>query len=369
MFLLQKHQQYLAVISFLLSFTLISGVLVDGDAHFSADTPVECLIVRFSACNDCVLKYQNLVKPFYDQYKENDSITFTIVDASTDYTIFINETQKLGINIGDYGDFPWVIFSWNETQKQVLDVYDLGLIASTFENILTDVGYVPNGNNNPPTTSFDIISYETLFVAFIITLVPLLFIYFAGHYLVNRFKLKIDLLRVNKNRFYLFTGLTLVSIITLTYQFLDYLQGGCGCGSTDIAKILLFRDYEVFDFFGLEIPFSLLGVALMVLIFAQVSLLGIIPFPIEVPFFSGRTYLLTDQHGGYWYYFIVFQLFMTIGVLINLLYLELFVIHFLCLLCTLSQIIIVINTVIVLTWSPFRTSSKKELSTPQKDKK
>jgi len=250
---------------------------------------------------------------------------------------------------------------------QVLDADDLGLISSTFENILADVGYIPSGTNNPPITSFDIINLGTLLVACIIILVPLFLIYFAGYYLVNRFKLKIDLLRINKNRFYLFTGLTLISIVTLTYQFLDYIQGGCGCASNDIVKILLFREYEVFDFFGLEIPFSLLGIALMILIFAQVSLIGIIPFPIEIPSFSGRTYLLTDKHGRYWYYFIVLQLFMTIGALINLLYLELFVIHFICLLCTLSQIIIVINTIIVITWSPFKTSSRKEDSNPPKD--
>ncbi|MHA1206676.1 MAG: hypothetical protein ACTSSO_03785, partial [Candidatus Hodarchaeales archaeon] len=210
---------------------------------------------------------------------------------------------------------------------------------------------------------------ETLLVAFIIILGPFLVFSFSGYYLMNRFKLQLDLLRIGKNRFYLFTGLTLVSLVTLTYQFLDYIQGGCGCASNDIAKILLFRKYEVFDFFGLEIPFSLLGIALMIIVFAQVLLLGIIPLPIKVPYFSGRTYMFTTKHGGYWYYFIVFQLFMTIGALISLLYLELFVIHFICLLCTLSQIIIVINTIIVITWSPFKTSSSEDGSTPQNDKK
>ena len=367
MSLSHKKRLSLACTSFLLFITLFFGVLVDTDAHPSADTPVECLIVQFSACNGCVLKYRDLVKPFYDLYKDNDSITFTIMDASDDFTYFFDEMQQIGVNIGDYGNFPWVIFLWNESQKHVLDGEDLGLITSTFENILADVGYVPNGNNNTPTTSFDIINLETLLVAFIIILGPFLVFSIAGYYLVNRSKLQLNLLRIDKNRFYIFTGLTLISLVTLTYQLLDYMQGGCGCASTDIAKILLFREYEVFEFFGLEIPFSLLGIALMIIIFAQVLLLSIIPFPIEVPYFSGRTYLLTDKHGGYWYYFIVFQLFMTIGALINLLYLELFVIHFICLLCTLSQIIIVINTIIVITWSPFKTSSGEDGSTPFKD--
>jgi uncharacterized membrane protein len=243
-----------------------------------------------------------------------------------------------------------------------LDADDLGLIASTFENILVDVGYTPIGNNTPPSTSFDIINFQTLLIAIIVIVGPSLAFLLVGYYIKNRTELQINLLRIDKNRFYVFTGLTVVSLITLTYQFLDYIQGGCGCASSDIVKVLLFRQYEVFDFFGLEIPFSLLGIALMTVVYAQVFLLGIIPFPIKIPFFSGRTYLLTAKHGGYWYYFIVFQLFMTIGALINLLYLEIFVIHFICLLCTLSQIIIVINTIIIITWSPFNISSSEEVS-------
>ncbi|MHA1513203.1 MAG: hypothetical protein ACTSRJ_03980, partial [Candidatus Hodarchaeales archaeon] len=117
MFFFQKKRLSLASISFLLFVTPFFGVLVDTDAHLSADTPIECLIVQYNACNDCVLKYRNLVKPFYDLHKDNDSITFTIMDASADYTYFLDEMQKIGVKVGDYGNLPWVIFLWNETQK------------------------------------------------------------------------------------------------------------------------------------------------------------------------------------------------------------------------------------------------------------
>ena len=345
--------------------TLFIGVVSGVSAHSTAETPIECLIVQYNACSDCVQKYRNYVKPFYDEYKENDSITFTIMDASADYTFFLEEMQRLGINAVDYGNFPWVIFFWNQTQKQVLDADDLGLINSTFESILSDVGYVPNGNNNNPDTSFDVINLLTLLIACLLIGVPLFVAFFSSQLLLNKYEKQVPLLRIEKKRFYIFSALTLISLITLTYQFLDYIQGGCGCASDDLAKILLFREYEVFNIFGLDIPFSLLGIALMIIVFCQVFLIGILPFPMEIPLLSSRTFVFTKKLGGYWYYFVVFQLFMTLGALINLLYLEIFVIHFICLLCTVSQIIIVINTFIIITWSPFKlTSSEDEPTDP-----
>jgi uncharacterized membrane protein len=265
--------------------------------------------------------------------------------------------QRINVNITDHGLLPWVVFSWNETQTQVLDANELELINSTFENIINDIPIDPNGNDTTPTTSFDLIDFGTLVVACITIIGPLLVILIFMQTSVIRSKYQINLLRIEKNRFYLFSGLTLVSLISLTYQFLDYINGGCGCVSSDIVKILLFRQYEVFDFFMIEIPLSLLGIVLMVLIYVQVFLVGIIPFPIKIPYFSGQTFLITPKHGEYWYYFIVFQLIVIIVAFINLLYIELFVIQFICILCTLSQIIIVINTILVLTWSPFKKSS------------
>ena len=364
MFPLKNKRLNFALISFLISSPIIFGVFVEVKSHSSYDTPIECLIIQFSACDDCVLKYQDFIKPFYDMYKDNDTITFTIMDASADTVSFIDEMERLGINFNDYGNLPWVVFFWNETQKLVLDADNLGLIAITFENILTDAGYVSNGNNNIPNISLEIINLNTFLVACFLIITASFLIYLAKIYFMNRFKQKFELLRIKRSQFYLFAGLTLISITSLTYQFLDYIQGGCGCASTDLTKILLFREYEVFDFFGINIPFSLLGIALMILVFVQVSLLGIIPLPMEVSYFSARTYFLTEKNGRYWYYFIVFQLFMTIGAFINLLYIELFVIHFICPLCTLSQVITVVNTAIVVTWSPFKTSSKEEISSP-----
>ncbi|MHA2031755.1 MAG: hypothetical protein ACW99Q_20445 [Candidatus Kariarchaeaceae archaeon] len=326
------------------------------NAHSHTDTTIECVIVQFNSCNLCVQKYRDIIKPFYDQYNNIDNITFLIIDASTNYSFFQTEMQRIDVNITDHGLFPWVVFSWNETQTEVLDANELGLIYSTFENIINDIYEDPNGNDTSPTTSFDIIDFGTLLVACITIVGPLLLILVVMQTSEIRSKRRINLLRIEKRRFYLFSGLTLVSLISLTYQFLDYINGGCGCVSPDIVKILLFREYEVFDFFMMEIPLSLLGIVLMVLIYVQVFLVGIIPFPIKIPYFSGHTFLFTTKQGKYWYYFIIFQLLMTIVAFINLLYIELFVIHFICLLCTLSQIIIVINTILVLTWSPFKNS-------------
>ncbi len=159
--------------------------------------------------------------------------------------------------------------------------------------------------------------------------------------------------QIEKNRLILFSSLSGVSIIALTYQFMDYLRGGCGCVTIDLAKTLLFRKYEIYRLFDFEIPFALVGISIMTAVLIQVVLLGFLPLQMELTIIKEKSFKITKKYGEYWYYFVVFQLFLTVGALLYLLYLELFVINFICILCTISQIIIVINTLLIMTWDPF----------------
>ncbi len=345
------------VLGTLLLSTLLVGIIDISTAGQHADEPVDCIVIKYSACPDCVNKYNSYVDPFFQEYRLNDSIDFAFIDASTETAFFFEQMEVHNISVGAYGDFPWVIFLWDNDQKVVLDIEailgDSNLLVTSFESILVDIGYIPpdnNGNNNP---SFDFVDFSLLTNAAILIGGILLIVTLIG-YLVNEYtQLTIHLRRIEKNRIFLFTTLTLVSLISLTYQFLDYLQGGCGCTTNDLAKTLLFRKYEIYNIFGFEIPFSMVGIVIMTLVLIQVIFLSIVPLPLEIPLGRERSFLFKKLQGEYWYYFIVFQLFLTVGALFYLLYLELFVINFICILCTISQTIIVINTILIMTWNPF----------------
>lgn len=132
-------------------------------------------------------------------------------------------------------------------------------------------------------------------------------------------------------------------------------MGGCGCASDDMVKVLLFRQYETLNLLGVEIPFSLVGLIMITGILIQVLILSDLPFPSDLKYTRNKTSLLTRKHGELWYRLIILQLILIVVFIFYLLYLELFVIHFICILCTISKVIITVNTALILTWKPFTT--------------
>jgi uncharacterized membrane protein len=341
------------------------GFIDLGRAEIHADEPVDCIIIKRSACPDCVDKYNTYVDPFFIAYQMNETIDFAFIDVSTETTFFFEQMDEYDISVGDYGDFPWVIFIWGDEQVVVLDIeaiiVDNAITYTTLDAILEDIGYTPPDNNGTTPPSFDVIDFSVLAYAMAIVGGITLSAISGGVALDKYTDIELRRLRIDKNRLLLFGTLTFVSLIALTYQFLDYLRGGCGCATNDLAKTLLFRKHELYTIFGIKIPFALLGIFIMTAVLIQVLILGIIPLPLRIPLSKEKSLVFTNSYGEYWYYFIVFQLFLTIGGLFYLLYLELFVINFICILCTLSQIIIVINTVLIMTWNPFPKSVEEQI--------
>ncbi len=103
----------------------------------------------------------------------------------------------------------------------------------------------------------------------------------------------------------------------------------------------------------MNIPISLLGLTIMLIILIQIMVLSVISFPLIFPISRTKNFIVTDKLGVVLYYLIMFQLFTLMSAVLYLLYLEFFVLEFICIVCTVSQLIIILNTVLVGTWSPF----------------
>ncbi|MHA1995877.1 MAG: hypothetical protein ACW97Z_15125 [Candidatus Hodarchaeales archaeon] len=352
------------VLSALLVSIFLFGIVDLGKTELQANELVDCIIIKWNACPSCVEKYETYVDPFFQEYNMNESIDFEIIDASdlSQHDYYLQQMALYNISTNNHGGFPRVIFIWDTDKTVVLDIdviiVDNDIIYTTFNSILVDIGYTPPDNNGTTTPSFDVIDIPLLGYTIIIV-GGLALIATSGGITIDKYsEVNLKPKRIEKNRLILFSSLSVVSIIALTYQFMDYLRGGCGCASTDLAKTLLFRKYEIYRLFDFEIPFALVGISIMTAILIQVVLLGFLPLPMELTITKENSFKITKRFGEYWYYFVVFQLFLTVGALLYLLYLELFVINFICILCTISQIIIVINTLLIMTWDPF---PKKEL--------
>jgi uncharacterized membrane protein len=310
---------------------------------------IECIIVYSSGCFTCFREYNDSVLPFYEAYRDHNSIDFTIIDFSTDPEFFWEEIQRLNINTSQYESLPWVIFVWGDKNIQVLDESQLYSIESTFFNILEDVNYNPP----PPSTKFESLDVELAIIAGIVTLTALvivLFLIFICNYRLRPTQL---LKRISWQRFGLIIGFSVLSIFALTYQLLDHLQGDCGCPFVVLTKAALFRQYDHIDLFGLEIPYALIGLGLMSAMLVQVFLIGTLPIPLSftIPGFLSHT--INNRKLRFFYFFLIFQMGCAILALFYLLYLELFVIEMFCFFCTVSQIVIILNTGLIATWNPF----------------
>ena len=81
------------VLGTLLLSTLLVGIIDISTAGQHADEPVDCIVIKYSACPDCVNKYNLYVDPFFQEYRLNDSIDFAFIDASTETTFFFEQME------------------------------------------------------------------------------------------------------------------------------------------------------------------------------------------------------------------------------------------------------------------------------------
>ncbi len=99
----KKSFNFLSIIALLLLISLVLEITYTGSAEVSTDEPIDCIIIQWSGCPDCVTKYKTYIEPFYHQFQDNDSIDFAFIDAYTNYDFFYDEMTALNITVGDYG--------------------------------------------------------------------------------------------------------------------------------------------------------------------------------------------------------------------------------------------------------------------------
>jgi uncharacterized membrane protein len=319
------------------------------------DTSIDCIIIYNSDCPECHNQYLNQVKPIYDAYKTNNLTNFEVIDINNDYTFFWQEIERLNINYTSLGldNLPWVIFRWGENQEVGFDSENLDSIESVYLAILEDYGYIPPVENGSDF-HIELFDPNLLLLSGIIVLGELLVIVIGlGIYHYTR-KSVILLKRISKNRARIIASMSLISICALTYQLLDYIGGGCGCATTSLVKSLEFRQYEYIIFMGIEIPFALIGFILMNAILIQTLFIGIFPNSMKIKVFETHQIHMTERTVTNLHRFLTIQTLLAFISLFYLLYIELFILQFICLLCTISQIVIVLNTILIITWNPKR---------------
>ncbi|MHA2306197.1 MAG: hypothetical protein ACXACU_12485 [Candidatus Hodarchaeales archaeon] len=153
---MDKKESKLIILNFfplLLIFMMISPL-----TPFQAQVmPIECIIVETTGCPTCHNTYLTLIKPFYDAYRDDPSISFKLIDVVTPIGTewFVNETTRLNINQTEHGLLPWVIFSWNDSQNViVLDLEELESVEETFLAIIEslDETTIPNTKTTHSST-------------------------------------------------------------------------------------------------------------------------------------------------------------------------------------------------------------------------
>ncbi|MHA1974618.1 MAG: hypothetical protein ACTSW1_16580 [Candidatus Hodarchaeales archaeon] len=322
-------------------------------AYNQQDTNVDIVIIQYSECPDCVKKYQDYVKPFYDEFRY--TYDFEIIDAASSPDYFFEKMDELGIDIASYGNFPWVIFITN-SKVIVLDASSLGKVRSTFIDLIGGEPITTTDVNPVPTTteSLNLDILPLTFFLFVLALATFSVTMFTIKVLTEkRFSSSMQLYRIEKNQLLTILTISFISTLTLLYQLIDYYSGGCGCASENLAKTLLFRKYDHIVIGPLDIPVALLGIGLTLSIVFQTFLIGTLPIPLEIGTLKGRKITLTNRHLCYWYYLLCGEMVLAFMSLFVLLYIELVLVKFICVFCTISQVVIVINTVLILSWRPF----------------
>ncbi|MHA1973639.1 MAG: hypothetical protein ACTSW1_11630 [Candidatus Hodarchaeales archaeon] len=321
----------------------------------AANIVVNCFVFYYSECPACMTKYNTYVKPFYNKYSNNNSIKFIMIDSAIDASLFWETVDALGLNITELKGFPWVVFEYNN-QLIVHDERTLVKIDSSFLSILEESGYktIINDPNNIELAIIFGIKLDLLILA--IGMVAGAFVVMSSLTMTYYHKSKPEKLlkRIGQRRLAAIVGLSTISLVCLGYQFLDYLQGGCGCSEGDVVKQLLFRKHHHVTFLNIDIPFSLAGIILMSAIIILTVLLGITPIPVRLMRFQDRNLVFDIKMARLVYYLLISLLIMAFSSLFYLLYLEIVVIRFICVFCTISQVIIVADTALILSWNPFK---------------
>ncbi|MHA1966823.1 MAG: hypothetical protein ACW964_03360 [Candidatus Hodarchaeales archaeon] len=315
---------------------------------------ISCFIFFDSECPVCYQKYLEYGKPLYDKYQSNNNTEFQIVDIENDYVFFWGEVRRLNIDYESLGldNLPWVVFLWGDSKEVGLDYYNLEFVEPVYLAILDD----PNFNPNPPEYQLKVVIEQIdpfiLFISGLIIVIELFILTVSIRFYNRKMKSESWLRRISMNRVLIVTVLSFISILTLTYQLLDYIRGGCGCATSSLIKSLEFRRYEFFNLFGIRIPFSLIGLVLMNAILVQTIFIGVVKTPSVIKLFKTRRIVISERVLNYIHKFLVLQAVSAFLSLFYLLYIELFIVHFICLLCTISQVIIVINTILIVSWRP-----------------
>ena len=317
---------------------------------------IDCYMIYTSSCPICLNKYNTYVKPFYDTYKDNETIDFFLIDISTDTALYESIIEALNINVSTLQGFPWVIFHWGDNQLIIIDDRNLELIEVTFLAILADSDYTSTktSQSSTPKLLIESLDLQLLGISLLLVFGGLIFLGSPPiwHFYQNHSQ-KI-LKRISRKRFAIIIGSTLGSLITLTYQFLDRIRGGCGCVGGNFAQILLFRNHDHLTLLGIEIPIALMGIGFMSAIFITIIVISISPAPLSINLNKGKLLIITEKNLLLLYNLLVFLIISGFLSLFYLLYLELFLLKYFCLLCTVSQVVIVILTILIVTWKPFR---------------
>lgn len=344
----RRFRLFLVLFLFILTFLQVKPFLADPNQEVS----IECIVIYDSGCPICYDNYLTYIKPFYDTYRYSNNTNFEIIDIDKDYTFFLQEVDRLNIDFYGLGKLPWVILRWGENQETGFDYDNLESIETEYLAILQDLGYAPPSPTNEPFFNIELIDIDLFLVSGFIGILELI-ILGVGFRISQKYKRKNLLLSpLSNNRTLLISTLSIISIIALSYQSLAYMSGGCGCATSSLLKSLEFRQYEYIIFLGVDIPFALIGFILMNAILIQTLLIGTIKTPTDISIVKSHKIHLTDRSINYLHKFLSFQILLAFLSLFYFLYIELFIVRFICLICTISQFIIVVNTVLILTWKP-----------------
>lgn len=151
--------------------------------------------------------------------------------------------------------------------------------------------------------------------------------------------------------------LSIISILTLTYQTVEfYLKGNC-CGEELPEIMKVFREYGSFTiYFGeiyLIIPISLIGILLLLFIMLQAVFIGYFPIPFTFRISKSSLDLIVEIREKFRHrslQLLFYQLLFYSILVVSLISIEIFIIQRICFLCLISQIIIFIDTLLVYLW-------------------
>ncbi|MFX1286455.1 MAG: PKD domain-containing protein [Promethearchaeota archaeon] len=327
--------------------------LIPTTSGFSHTQSVDCILVHNSQCGSCENRYNKEVTSFYEKYQSDERINFKIYDIANleEQDSFLKEIDRLGIDLNVYGDLPYVIFIW-DTNIQVLDATTLNTIDQNFQDILLNFTNIsPSSPQNNSISLLDFLpdfNYPILYFTLVIIAIGIFVIHkgysrylkHGGSFIYPR--------RISPIRFWTLLALSSISISLLLYQFLERLVGGCGCASGgDIVQTLLFQKYDHIIILDYVIPIAAIGILFNLSVILQIILLGAVRFRQKRQIIVKILYFLLTS-----------QMLASLLSLAYLIYLELFVIHFICTLCTVSQVIIGINTILIITWQPWKFNER-----------